>query len=135
MKIWASIWLVMLCLWTATPSLAEISRIDINQADQAQLEQLPGIGPSKAKAIIRHREAHGPFASVDALDAVPGIGPKTVANLREQASVGATPTVSGKGIPAPRPAAIITGQGKTRFFDAQGRPIRKPPTASGPAGR
>ena len=48
----------------------------------AQLEELPGIGASKAAAIFAYREKNGRFESCDALDAVEGIGPATVSTLR-----------------------------------------------------
>jgi len=57
---------------------ASAGQIDINSASAAQLETLPGIGPSKAIAIIDNR----PYASVDDLERVPGIGAKTVDQLR-----------------------------------------------------
>lgn len=53
--------------------------INVNSASPAELETLPGIGPSKAAAIIANR----PFDSVDDLERVPGIGAKTIAQLRE----------------------------------------------------
>jgi competence protein ComEA len=52
--------------------------ININAASAAELETLPGIGPSKAQAIIENR----PYANVDELERVPGIGVKTVEQLR-----------------------------------------------------
>jgi competence protein ComEA len=52
------------------------------------LEALPGIGPSIAQAIVEWREANGPFASVDELEDVPGIGPATLAEIRDSARVG-----------------------------------------------
>ena len=55
---------------------------DLNEASQADLESLPGIGPSKAAAIVLHREKHGRFLSVDGLLAVSGIGAATVAKVR-----------------------------------------------------
>lgn len=55
--------------------------VNINTASQSELETLPGIGPSKAVAIIQHREAHGPFKALGDLDAVNGIGPATLTNL------------------------------------------------------
>lgn len=61
----------------------ESGKININTATAAELEKLPGIGPAKAAAIAGHREKNGPFASEDDLANVPGIGPKTVDNLRE----------------------------------------------------
>lgn len=76
-------------LWSAAapPSRSSIagatpSTIDLNAADQAELESLPGVGPALAKRIIDHRHANGPFDSVDALDAVRGIGPVTIERLR-----------------------------------------------------
>ncbi|MFN7142313.1 MAG: ComEA family DNA-binding protein [Myxococcota bacterium] len=69
----------------ATPAHAGV---DINAADASVLEGLPGIGPSKAAAIVQYRTEHGPFKTVDDLDNVPGIGPSTLASLRDQVSVG-----------------------------------------------
>ena len=63
--------------------------IDINTADAAALQGLPGIGETKAAAIIAHRDANGPFASVDDLTNVKGIGEKTLEKLKEQITVGA----------------------------------------------
>lgn len=56
-------------------------RIDLNTADQQALEVLPDVGPATATAIIKHREANGPFRSLDDLDKVPGIGPVTLSKL------------------------------------------------------
>ena len=56
-------------------------KINLNTATASQLETLDGIGPKLAQRIIDDREANGPFASVDDLDRVSGIGPATVENL------------------------------------------------------
>lgn len=56
--------------------------ININQATVAELDRLPGVGPSTAQAIVDHRTRNGPFASVDDLLAVRGIGPAKLAELR-----------------------------------------------------
>ena len=63
--------------------------VDVNEADAAALEALPGIGPVKAADIVDHRERLGPFAALDGLTAVTGIGPKTVDRLRPSAHAGA----------------------------------------------
>lgn len=58
-------------------------RVDLNAADQAALETLPRIGPALAERIIAWREENGRFQSVDDLLAVPGIGEKLLAGLRD----------------------------------------------------
>ncbi|MFT4260556.1 helix-hairpin-helix domain-containing protein [Microbacterium sp.] len=58
-------------------------RIDLNTADQTALETLPRIGPALAQRIIDWREENGRFASVDDLLAVPGIGEKLLAGIRD----------------------------------------------------
>ncbi|MGI5187439.1 helix-hairpin-helix domain-containing protein [Promicromonospora sp. CA-289599] len=62
--------------------------VDINTADVAALETLPGIGPAIAQAIVEWRTSNGQFASVDELEDVPGIGPATLAEIRDSARVG-----------------------------------------------
>lgn len=56
--------------------------ININSADAALLDELPGVGPATAQAIVTYRDQHGPFASVNGLEDVPGIGPAKVAALQ-----------------------------------------------------
>ena len=60
-----------------------LTLIDINLAPLAELETLPGIGPSKAAAILANR----PYVSIDDLTRVPGIGEKTVEQLRAYITV------------------------------------------------
>ena len=52
-------------------------RIDINAASATELEELPGIGATKATAIIEYRQTHGPFTTAEELLSVKGIGQKT----------------------------------------------------------
>ncbi|NLG25300.1 MAG: helix-hairpin-helix domain-containing protein [Clostridiales bacterium] len=59
-------------------------QIDINRADQTLLADLPGIGPTLAGRIVEYRGQHGPFASVDDLKKVRGIGEKVLARIRSQ---------------------------------------------------
>ena len=61
--------------------------ININTATASELEKLPGIGPALAQRIVEYRDSHGPFASVDSLTDVPGIGKAKLEGLREQATV------------------------------------------------
>ena len=62
--------------------------VDLNTADAAQLEALPGIGPATATAILSHREQHGPFRSVEDLIEVRGIGEAKLDALRDLVAVG-----------------------------------------------
>jgi competence protein ComEA len=61
--------------------------VNLNTADVDQLDSLPGIGPAIAQAIVDHRERNGPFASVDQLLDVRGIGEAKLADLRERVTV------------------------------------------------
>ena len=58
------------------------SILNLNSADIVQLDALPGVGPATAAAIVQYRQQHGPFASVDKLTDVPGIGPAKLERLR-----------------------------------------------------
>lgn len=58
-------------------------KIDINTADETLLTTLPGIGPSKADAIINYREENGRFGSPEELKNVTGIGDKTFDRLED----------------------------------------------------
>ncbi len=66
------------------PALADgqdAATVNINTAGVPELTLLPGIGAVKARAIIEYREANGPFASIEQLLEVSGIGPKTLEAL------------------------------------------------------
>lgn len=58
-------------------------KININTASKDELDLLPGIGASKAQAIIDYREANGPFASLEELMEVKGIGKATYDGLKD----------------------------------------------------
>ncbi len=62
-------------------SIVHPVQVNLNRGSIAQLMTLPGIGRSRAQAIVLHRVRHGPFASVNDLAEVSGIGPETVAAL------------------------------------------------------
>ena len=56
--------------------------LDMNTASVADLDQLPGIGPSLAQSIIAFRDTNGPFGNLEDLMQVPGIGPRTFEAIR-----------------------------------------------------
>lgn len=61
--------------------------LNLNTATAEQLDALPGVGPVLAGRIVAWRSDHGPFKSVDELDAVSGIGAKMLANIRPLVTV------------------------------------------------
>jgi competence ComEA-like helix-hairpin-helix protein len=62
--------------------------INLNTASGAELQQVPGIGPSTADKILQMRKSYGAFKSVDDLRAIKGIGPKKLDRMRKYLSVG-----------------------------------------------
>jgi competence protein ComEA len=71
---------------SAAPTEPGVGSVDLNSADAADLEELPGIGAVLAERIVDHRGEH-PFTSVDELEDVPGIGPALLERLRDQVRV------------------------------------------------
>ncbi|MGH7516621.1 MAG: ComEA family DNA-binding protein [Gemmatimonadales bacterium] len=72
---------------TARPPACPPGRLALNSASAAQLDALPGIGPARAAAIVRYREAHGPFPAVADLARVPGINPALLQRLYDRLQV------------------------------------------------
>jgi competence protein ComEA len=69
-----------------TAPSAPTGPLHLNTATLEQLDALPGVGPTTAQKILDFREQHGAFTSIDELDAVPGIGPARLEQLREVAA-------------------------------------------------
>jgi len=66
---------------------AEVWPININTADASRLEDLPGVDPATAALIISYRDQHGPFATVEQLADVRGIGPAKLDAIRSLVTV------------------------------------------------
>lgn len=58
-------------------------KLDINRASAVELDELKGIGPAKAEAIVEYREVNGRFQSVEDLRLVKGIGPKILQGMKD----------------------------------------------------
>ncbi len=73
----------------AAPKAAasEARPVDLNSADSAALESIPGIGKSLSQRILAFREKNGPFQSVDDLLKVQGVGEKSIQKLRPYLTV------------------------------------------------
>ena len=68
---------------SAAASSSASGPVHLNSATLEQLDALPGVGPVTAKKILDYRQEHGAFGSVDELDAVSGIGPARLEELRK----------------------------------------------------
>lgn len=62
---------------------AALGKVNINTAGSTELETLPGIGPVTAQRILDHREANGPFAQIEEIMDVTGIGPATFEGMKD----------------------------------------------------
>jgi competence protein ComEA len=80
-------------------STAALAAVNLNSATKDELVALPGIGPSKAQAIIDYRTQNGPFRSVDEVRKVRGIGEKLFQQIKPEL------TIAGSG---PRAAVAQT---------------------------
>lgn len=68
-------------------SAAIVGLVNINTADQSQLDTLPGIGPALAQRIIQYRETNGPFKTIEDIKNVSGIGDKNFEKLKDKITV------------------------------------------------
>ena len=75
------------------PALPETQheQININTADQAQLETLPGIGPVIAQRIVEYRQTYGPFRTIDEIKDVSGIGAGIFTKIESRITVEGNP--------------------------------------------
>lgn len=69
---------------TPAGSLAQNGKLNINTATEEQLDALQGIGLTRAKAIVQHREQYGPFQTVEDLLKIKGFGPKLLETIKDR---------------------------------------------------
>lgn len=100
-----------------------VRHVDLNSADRAELLQIPSVGPALADSILSHRREHGQFAAVDDLNAVHGIGDRTLDKIRPWVAVpapdepAAEPTVERLERKPVAPSTPPTRSGKLRAGD------------------
>jgi competence protein ComEA len=75
---------------------AALAVVNINSASQKQLEELPGVGAAKAKAIIDYRKKNGPFKTIEDIKKVDGIGDATYDKIKGDLVTSGTTTGPGK---------------------------------------
>jgi competence protein ComEA len=78
----------------AVPLAAAQGVVNVNTASAAELERLPGVGPSLAARIVEHREKNGAFKAVDDLLLVRGIGEKSLERMRPFLATSGATTLS-----------------------------------------
>ena len=69
-------------------SHVNVGRVNINTATVAELDTLPGIGPTTAQAIVDYRLQHGLFKVIQDIQNVPGVGPATYNLIKDYITVG-----------------------------------------------
>ena len=83
-------WSSLACALLFASAVLAADMVDVNSADAATIDRvLVNIGPSKAQAIVAHRDANGPYKSLEQLAKVKGIGLKTVELNRDRIDLGA----------------------------------------------
>ena len=91
------------------PSELVPAGLDAGSADVAELEQIPGFGPARARAVVTHRAAYGPVTPGESLDRIPGVGPGTAERARPYL-IAPPETLTRKPPPAAKPAKIQAGE-------------------------
>lgn len=81
-------------------STAAFAAVNLNTATKDELVALPGIGPSKAQAIVDYRNQNGPFKSVDEVRKVRGIGAKLFEQIKPELTIGGAPRAAVAQAPA-----------------------------------
>lgn len=91
---------ILIALAALLISGAASAALNLNTVSKDELVALPGIGPSKAQAILDYRNQNGPFKSVDEIRKVKGIGEKLFQQIKPELVVGTVPRTAATGTPA-----------------------------------
>jgi len=78
---------LLLALVSVFPGTVMAEKVNLNTANVEAIQYIPGIGQNKANQIIQEREKLGKFSSMDQVDAVPGIGERTMIDVRKHGSL------------------------------------------------
>ncbi len=106
----------LLTIFLITPFVAFAALININTADAALLDTLPGIGPSKAAAIIDYRTQHGLFVHIEDIQNVSGIGPSTYADIAPLITVGGTVSTTTNTTTTATSTVSTASSGSASFY-------------------
>ena len=98
--------------------LASGERIDLDRAGAQELARLPKVGPRLAKVILADREANGPFASLEGLDRVAGIGPGLLKVIAPYAAFSGSTDGRGAAPPARQPSPLNLNNASLTELDA-----------------
>jgi len=124
--------LLCACATTATTKKPPTHPININTAQSADLQQVPGIGPATAEKILQTRKSYGSFKTVDDLLSIRGIGPKRLEKMRKYLTAG-KPGVIRPGKPAAPNSAKPAACGNCAKAAPTAKSVVLPPQAKPPA--
>lgn len=79
--------MLAMALLAGMPAMAS-EPVNVNTATVEQLQEVKGIGPKTAEAIVAYRNEHGNFKSIDELEQIKGIGEKSLEKIRASLTVG-----------------------------------------------
>ena len=107
-----------------------LAAVNINTATEAELDKLPGIGPTKAKAIVEDRNKNGTFKSIEDIKRVKGIGDATFEKLKAEITVagaGAAPKTESKPAATPAPTvkpAVAPAEARKEATKSEAKPAK-----------
>ncbi|SBT08231.1 Competence protein ComEA helix-hairpin-helix repeat protein [Candidatus Accumulibacter aalborgensis] len=113
-------------------ALNSFAAVNVNTANEKELQMLTGIGPAKAKAIIDYRTKNGGFKAVDDLTKVPGIGPAVLGKMKSDVTL-TGPTAAKAGEAAKQPPGLVAPAASPATVAKPMAPAATPAAASVPA--